>query len=228
MISKETALKMFSDYNEEYTARLIDGRTLKIRKDDYEYLFTADEVNYVGDGSNFLVAQLNDDGWASHGNPTFSESILTLDGSSWLSRSNISLGGSDFQISGKVYESATDMIARRKIFELYTSAELNVSLYSSGAGKNLDLLVKCGGTFDNYNEPAIIGAEYTFALKYRQSTRRMRLYVNGAEVYSFEVASFGEAKSFEQVALGAGISHENANWLGTISEFKIYSGYAEA
>ena len=228
MISKETALKMFSDYNEEYTARLIDGRTLKIRKDDYEYVFEADEVNYVGDGSDFLIAELGDDGWTSHGSPTFGEKILTLDGTSWLSRAGVTLGGADFQISGKVYESAENMIARRKIFELYTSAELNVSLYSSGAGKNLDLLVKCGGTFDNYNEPAIIGEEYTFALKYRQSTRRMRLYVSGLEIYSFEVASFATAKVFEQVALGAGISHENANWLGTIAEFKIYAGYAEA
>ena len=228
MISKETALKMFSDYNEEYTAQLIDGNTLRIRKNDYEYLFTADEVNYVGDGSSFLVAQLGDDGWISQGSPTFSEGILTLDGSSYLTRGNISVGGADFQISGKVYESATDMIARRKIFELYTSDSLNVSLYSSGAGKNLDLLIKCNGAYDYYNEPAILEQEYTFALKYRQSTRRVRLYVNGSEVYSFEVASFDAAKTFNQLALGAGISHENANWLGTISEFKIYSGYAEA
>ena len=228
MISKETALGMLSDFHEEQMSRLIKDGALKIRSGDYEYIFNADETNYVGGGSSFLIVTLADDGWTEQGTPTFDENILTLDGSSYLTRENISLGGADFQISGKVYESATDMIARRKIFELYTSADLNMSLYSSGAGKNLDLLVKCGGAFDNYNEPAILEQEYTFALKYRQSTRRMRLYVNGAEVYSFEVASFDEAKTFNQLALGAGISHENANWLGTISEFKIYSGYAEA
>ena len=216
MINKDAAINMLTFYHE----RLISDSKLKIRIGNYEYIFNADAVNYVGTGEEFLTVSLTDNGWTQYGEELF-------DGASWLESDNITLGGQDFQIVGKVFESSTDMIQRRKIFELYTSDELNMSLYSSGAGKNLDLFVNCGGTLDNYAEPAILETEYSFKLVWRQETTRLILYVNGEDIYSNQLAGFSEPKTFSKMRLGAGIYHENSFWRGTISEFKIYNGFAE-
>ena len=180
----------------------------------------------MGDGTEFLTLTFDDD-WTSHGTAQVVSNSVSLDGSSWLSYGQLELGGSDFQIEARVLESADDMIQRRKIFELYTSAELNISLYSSGAGKNLDLFVNCDGTFDTYNEPAILGREYHFVLKYRAETGQLTLDIDGVQVYSLVVSGLNQRRTFEQVLVGSSAYHENANWLGTIADFKIYDGFAE-
>lgn len=226
MISKQTALNALRNFHAGQMSSMIDGETLKIRLNDYEYIFNADAINYVGDGADFVVANLTDEQWTTHGTPNLADGTLTLDGASWLSRGGISLGGKDFQIVGRVVEDSTDMIVRRKIFELYTSSALNISLYSSGAGKNLDLLTNCGGTFDDYSEPAILDTEYFFALKWLQESSTLSLAIDGEEIYSREVTGFGERRTFEQVILGASVLHENAIWRGTIADFKIYDGFA--
>ena len=223
MIKKSTALKMLEYYN----ATLIRDNKIRIRIGNYEYIFNADAVNYVGDGSEFLIASLGDGGWSAQGSPSFSNGVLTLDGASYLSRTNITLGGQDFQISGTVYENSNDMIARRKIFELYTNDDLNMSLYSSGAGKNLDLFVNCEGTSDNYAEPAILEREYNFNLIWQQADSHLTLYVDGEEIYSNRITGFSTAKTFTTLRLGNGIYHDTAYWLGTISDFKIFSGFTE-
>lgn len=212
------------NYNKKIKAQLISNSALRIRIDNYEYVFTADEINYVGDGAEFLVAGLTDDGWTNHG-ATLSNGVLELDGASYLSRENITLGGRDFQIRGKVFENAADMIQRRKIFELYTNADLNMSLYSSGAGKNLDFFVNCDGTLDNYAEPAILEKEYDFQVVWRQDSMKLVLYVDDIEIYSNRITGFSTPRTFSQLYLGAGIYHSNAYWKGTISAFKIFDGY---
>ena len=227
MISKETALNAFRDYNELSKAKMISGSVLRLQIGDYEYIFNPDEINYVGNGDEFLIANLKGDGWTNHG-VTVSDGVYEFDGASYLERENITLGGRDFQIRGTVYESATDMIQRRKIFELYTSDELNMSLYSSGAGKNLDFFVNCEGTLDNYAEPAILEREYNFQVVWRQETTRLILYVNGNEIYNNRLTGFSTAKTFLQLRLGGSIYHPDAYWKGTISEFKVYDGFLEA
>lgn len=226
MINKAAALNLVTYYRELNLLNSLDGSALKLKIGNYEYVFYADEVNYVGDGSEFIVASLTDDGWTNHG-AQLQADVLTLDGASWLSRGAIALGGRDFQISGLVYESATDMIARRKIFELYQVTDLNISLYSSGAGKNLDLLVNCSGSFDNYSEPAIIGREYSFALKWLQDMSTLKLYVDDEEIYSVTIPGLGQRQTFSQLLLGSSVLHEGAHWKGTISNFTIHDGYCE-
>lgn len=210
-----------------YNEALIDDSKIKIRIGNYEYVFNADAVNYVGDGREFLIVSLGDGGWSQQGSPSFSNGVLTLDGASYLTRGNISLGGQDFQISGTVYESETDMITRRKIFELYMNDDLNMSLYSSGTGRNLDLFVNCEGTSDNYAEPAILEREYNFKLVWQQADSHLTLYVDGEEIYSNRINGFSTVKTFTELRLGNGIYHDTAYWLGTISDFKIYSGFTE-
>ena len=226
MISKETFLKALENYRSVCADQLISDSNLRIRQGNFEYIFRADNVVYLGDGTEFLTLTFDDD-WTSHGTAQVVSNSVSLDGSSWLSYGQLELGGSDFQIEARVLESADDMIQRRKIFELYTSAELNISLYSSGAGKNLDLFVNCDGTFDTYNEPAILGREYHFVLKYRAETGQLTLDIDGVQVYSLVVSGLNQRRTFEQVLVGSSAYHENANWLGTISDFKIYDGFAE-
>ena len=225
MISAQEALNSFREFREASLANCIWENGLRIKRGNYEYVFNADEKNYIGNGSEFIVASFTDD-WTQVGNPTMFDETLALDGASWLERGQIELGGRDFQIVGLALEEAEDMTIRRKIFELYTSAELNISLYSSGAGKNLDLLVNCGGTFDNYNCPAILEREFTFALLWRQETSTLVLKIDGEEIYSFNVTGLTERKTFERVLVGGSVLHTNATWKGAISEFKIYDGYA--
>lgn len=213
MISKETALDALKNYHEISLGALIDDGALKIRSGNYEYKFDASEVKYVGTGEEFLAYHYD---------------FLNCDGVIWITGGSVTLGGKDFQISGKAYEDADDMTARRKIFELYTSNELNISLYSSGAGKNLDLFINCGGVYDNYNEPAILEREYEFALKWRQAEKTLTLTIDGEEIYSIGVEGLSEPQTFEQLLIGGSVYHTNATWRGTISEFKIYDGYAEA
>lgn len=227
MANKKAVLNALRYFSQLLKIDLISGSKLRIRLNNYEYIFNPDEINYIGDGSEFLVAGLADNGWTNHG-ATFSNGVLELDGTSYLSRENITLGGRDFQIRGTVYESATDMIQRRKIFELYTSDALNMSLYSSGAGKCLDFFTNCEGTLDNYAEPAILEQEYSFQIVWRQETTRLILYVNGNEIYNNKLAGFSTAKTFSQLRLGAGIYHPDAFWKGTISAFAIYDGFLEA
>ena len=227
MIGKETALNALRNFGTQHMASMIDGDALKVRLGDYEYVFSEDKVNYIGDGADYVTVSLGDGQWTAHGNPTLENCTLTLDGASWLSRGAVELGGKDFQIIGRVVESADDMIVRRKIFELYTSAALNISLYSSGAGKNLDLLVHCGEVYDNYFEPAILEREYTFALKWRQETSTLSLTVDGEEIYSLIVPAFAERKIFERVLVGGSVLHSNAAWKGTIAEFKIFDGWSD-
>lgn len=227
MISKKELLNALRYYIGLSKLDLISDSTLRIRLKNYEYVFSPDEINYVGDGSEFLVANLTDDGWTNHG-ATFSNGVLELDGASYLSRENITLGGRDFQIRGTVFESAADMIQRRKIFELYTSDDLNMSLYSSGAGKNLDFFVNCEGTLDNYAEPAILEQEYNFTIVWRQETTRLVLYIGDEEIYSNKLSGFSTPKTFSQLYLGAGIYHQNSFWKGTISAFKIFDGFLTA
>ena len=226
MIGKQTALDALRHFHTAQISSMIDGDALKLRLGDYEYIFTADAVNYVGDGAGYVVVSLGDAQWTAHGNPTLEGCTLTLDGASWLSRGAVELGGKDFQIIGRVVESADDMIVRRKIFELYTSAALNISLYSSGAGKNLDLLTNVGGAFDDYTEPAILEREYNFALKWIQSTAILSLAIDGEEIYSRTVTGFNERRTFEQVLVGGSVLHDGATWKGTIADFKIYDGFA--
>lgn len=226
MINKAAALNLISYYRELNLLKSLDGTALKLRIGNYEYVFEADEVNYVGDGSEFIVASFMGGGWTNHG-AQLQDNVLTLDGASWLSRGALALGGRDFQICGLVYESATDMIARRKIFELYQSADLNISLYSSGAGKNLDLLVNCSGSFDNYTEPATLEKEYSFALKWLQPLGTLKLYVDDEEIYSLTVPGLTQRQTFSQLLLGSSVLHAGAYWLGTIKDFKIYDGYCE-
>ena len=225
MISAQEALNSFREFRDAGLANCIWENGLRIRRGNKEYVFNADEINYVGDGAEFIVASLTDD-WTHVGNPAILDETLALDGASYLERGQIELGGRDFQIVGLALEEAEDMIIRRKIFELYTSPELNISLYSSGAGKNLDLLVNCGGTFDNYNCPAILEREYSFALLWRQETNTLSLTVDGEEIYSVTVPALTERKTFERVLVGGSVLHTNATWKGAISEFKIYDGYA--
>lgn len=227
MINKDTALHALRDFHEIIKAQLISGSTLRIQLGSYEYVFTADEINYIGDGNEFLVASLTDGGWTNHG-VTVSDGVYEFDGASYLSRENITLGGRDFQIRGTVYESATNMIQRRKIFELYTSDELNMSLYSSGAGKNLDFFVQCDGTLDNYAEPAILEREYSFQVVWRQETTRLILYVNGDEIYNNRLTGFSTAKTFSQLRVGGSVYHPDAFWKGTMTAFKIFDGFLEA
>ena len=226
MISAQEALNSFREFRDASLANCIWENGLRIRRGNLEYVFNADKINYIGDGAEFIVASLTDD-WTKVGNPAILDETLALDGASWLERGSIELGGRDFQIVGLALEEAEDMIIRRKIFELYTSAELNISLYSSGAGKNLDLLVNCGDVYDNYNYPAILEREYSFALKWRQETSTLVLKINGEEIYSMTVPALTERKTFERVLIGASVLHANANWKGAISGFKIYDGYAE-
>lgn len=226
MINKAAALNLMTYYRELNLLNSLDGTAQKLRIGNYEYVFYADEVNYVGDGSEFIVASLTDDGWTNHGTQ-LQDNVLTLDGASWLSRGTLALGGRDFQISGTVFESATDMLARRKIFELYTSPELNISLYSSGAGKNLDLLVNCSGSFDNYTEPAILEQEYSFALKWLQDMGTLKLFIDGEEIYSLTVPGLATRQTFSQLLLGSSVLHTGANWLGRIGNFTVYDGYCE-
>ena len=226
MINKAAALNLITYYRHVTLTNSLDGTALKLRIGNYEYVFEADEVNYVGDGSEFIVASLTDDGWTKHG-AQLQDNVLTLDGASWLSRGTIALGGRDFQISGRGYESATDMIARRKIFELFASTDLNISLYSSGAGKNLDLLVNCSGSFDNYPEPATLEKEYSFALKWFQDMGTLKLFIDEEEVYSLTVPGLETRQTFNQLLLGSSVLHAGAYWLGTIKDFKIYDGYCE-
>ena len=225
MISAQEALNSFREFRDAGLANCIWENGLRIKRGNYEYVFNADEINYIGNGSEFVVASFTDD-WTQFGNPAMFDETLALDGASWLERGQIELGGRDFQIVGLALEEAEDMTIRRKIFELYTSAELNISLYSSGAGKNLDLLVNCGGTFDNYNCPAILEREFTFALLWRQETSTLVLKINGEEIYSLKVAGLTERQTFEHVLIGGSMLHANATWNGTISNLKIYDGYA--
>lgn len=229
MISKEVALSMLLNYHELTLERMITGSQVRLRLGNYEYIINADEVKYVGDGSEFVTVALGDNDWTSYGQPTIAGGVLALDGASWLGKGTVELGGKDFQISGRVFESEADMTQRRKIFELYTSAELNMSLYSSGAGKNLDLFANCGGgTIDAYSEPAILEREYSFALKWRQATGVLTLYIDGGQIYSNVIAGFATRQTFNQILLGGSAYHENAAWKGTIVDFRIYDGYAEA
>lgn len=225
-VSKQEFLKAMG-YAIDNGGFTIEDSKLKIRQDNYEYVFNADSVNYKGTGEEFIAVSLADSTWTAHGTPLIVNGSVTLDGSSWLERGAVELGGSDFQISGRVLESAEDMPARRKIFELYTSSDLNISLYSSGAGKNLDLLVNCGGAYDNFSEPATLEREYTFALKYKQNTGNLTLYVGGELIYQFEVSGLTERQTFNQLILGASVLHDNAAWKGTIADFLIYDGYCE-
>ena len=226
MIGKETALNALRNFGTEHMASMIDGDALKVRLGDYEYVFSADKVNYIGDGADYVTVSLGDGKWTAHGNPTLENCTLTLDGASLLSRGAVELGGKDFQIIGRVIESADDMIVRRKIFELYTSAALNISLYSSGAGKNLDLLTNVGGTFDDYTEPAILEREYSFVLKWLQATANLSLTIDGTEIYSRTVEGFNERRTFEQCLVGGSVLHDGATWKGTVANFKIYDGFA--
>lgn len=226
LISKQEFLKAMG-YAIDNGGLVIEDSKLKIRQDNYEYVFNADAINYKGTGEEFIAVSLADSTWTAHGTPMIVNGSVTLDGSSWLERGVVELGGNDFQISGRVFESATDMTIRRKIFELYTSADLNISLYSSGAGKNLDLLVNCGGSFDSFSEPATLEQEYTFALKYKQNTGNLTLYVGGELIYQFEVSGLAERQTFNQLILGASVLHDNAAWKGTIADFVVYDGYCE-
>ena len=226
MISKDTALDALREFRSASMANLIWENGLRIRHRNFEYVFNADEINYVGDGAEFVVVSLKDE-WTAAGTPQLSDGVLTLDGASYFERGAVELGGRDFQITGRAFEDPNDMAVRRKIFELYTSGDLNVSLYSSGAGKNLDLLVHCGGVYDNYFEPAILEREYTFALKWRQETSTLSLTVDGEEIYSLIVPAFTERKIFERVILGGSVLHSNAAWKGTIAEFKIFDGWSD-
>ena len=227
MISRDTLLKALDFYKELSGEQLIVDSSLKIKQGSFEYIFRADEVNYIGEGAEFLLLELATlEDFTTHGTPTLENKILTLDGSSWLSYGAVTLGGKDFQISGRVFESADDMIARRKIFELYTSSDLNLSLYSSGAGKNLDLYGNIGGEFDIYSEPATLEREYNFALKWRQSSQVLSLEIDGEEIYSRTVSGLSEAKVFSKLLIGNGEYHQNSTWKGTISDFKIYDGFA--
>lgn len=227
MTGIEMIKNALNSYIEKLKAQLISNSALRIKINNYEYVFNADEINYVGDGAEFLVAGLTDGGWTNHG-ATLSNGVLEIDGASYLSRENITLGGRDFQIRGKVFESASDMIQRRKIFELYTNDDLNMSLYSSGAGKNLDFFVNCDGTLDNYAEPAILEKEYEFTIVWRQDSMKLVLYVDDIEIYSNRITGFSTQRTFSQLYLGAGIYHSNSFWKGTISAFKIFDGYSEA
>ncbi len=226
MISKDTALDALRLFHDTSLANSIWEGGLRIRRGNFEYVFNADEINYVGDGAEFMVASFKDE-WTAAGTPQLSDGVLALDGVSWLERGAVELGGRDFQITGRAFEDPNDMAVRRKIFELYTSGDLNVSLYSSGAGKNLDLLVHCGGVYDNYFEPAILEREYTFALKWRQETSTLSLTVDGEEIYSLIVPAFAERKIFERVLVGGSVLHSNAAWKGTIAEFKIFDGWSD-
>ena len=226
MISKDTALDALREFREASLANSIWEGGLRIRRGNFEYVFNADEINYVGDGAEFVVASFKDE-WTAAGTPQLSDGVLTLDGASYLERGAVELGGRDFQITGRAFEDPNDMAVRRKIFELYTSGDLNVSLYSSGAGKNLDLLVHCGEVYDNYFEPAILEREYTFALKWRQETSTLVLKIDGEEIYSLIVPAFTERKIFERVILGGSVLHSNAAWKGTIAEFKIFDGWSD-
>lgn len=226
LVSKEEFLKAMG-YVIDNGGLVIEDSKLKIQQGDYEYVFNADSVNYKGTGEEFITVSLADSTWTAHGSPAIVNSSVTLDGSSWLERGAVELGGKDFQISGRVFESATDMPARRKIFELYTANDLNISLYSSGAGKNLDLLVNCSGSFDNFSEPATLEQEYTFALKYKQDTGNLMLYVGGELIYQLEVSGLTERQTFNQLILGASVLHDNAAWKGTIANFVVYDGYCE-
>ena len=227
MISKENALEAFREFKDASLANCIWENGLRIKRGNYEYVFNADEINYIGNGDEFLVATFADE-WTSYGSPQLSNGVLTLDGSSYLTRGAVELGGRDFQISGRAFESAEDMAVRRKIFELYTSDDLNFSLYSSGAGKNLDLLIFNEGTYDIYNFPAILEREFTFVLLWRQETSMLELKIDGEEIYSLNVPGFTARKNFEQVLIGGSTKHSGATWKGTISDFKIYDGYCEA
>lgn len=229
MISKEELIKTLGFYRDNDVNDLtIEDNKLKLYKGNYEYVFNADAINYKGSGEEFVIISLADSGWTAAGNPVVVNGTATLDGESYLTRNAVKLGGKDFQIVGTVYEDPQGMIARRKIFELYTGQDLNLSLYSSGAGKNLDLLINCGGTFDNYTEPAKLEREFTFLLTWKQSTQTLKLKVDEQTIYTVTGAAFNMAKTFEQVLIGGSVLHEGANWKGTIANFKIYDGYAES
>lgn len=51
MINKAAALNLISYYHQVTLTNSLDGSALKLRIGNYEYVFEADEVNYVGDGS---------------------------------------------------------------------------------------------------------------------------------------------------------------------------------
>lgn len=228
LISKDELLKTLGYYRDNNISDLtIDDNKLKLRQGNFEYVFNPDAINYTGSGEEFVTVSLADSGWTAQGIPTVVNGAATLDGSSYLTYGELALGGQDFQISGQVLESADDMIARRKIFELYASQDLNLSLYSSGAGKNLDMLVNVGGMFDNYNEPAILEREYHFVLKWKQDTGTLTLHIDGNLIYTVAGAGFTERKTFSQLILGSSTLHANANWKGTIADFKVYDGFAE-
>lgn len=225
MISRNTLLDALKNYNELNAAAILSDGILRLQRGNFEYVFSPDAINYLGDGSEFLALSFADE-WTAHGDAQLTDGTLILDGASWLSRGSLTLGGQDFQIEGRAFESADDMLARRKIFELYTSADLNISLYSSGAGKNLDLLVNAGGTIDLYSEPAILEREYQFKLKFANST--LTLAIDGTQIYSAQVTGLNERRTFEQVLIGASVLHSGAAWRGSISDFKIFDGFAEA
>lgn len=203
-----------------FFVELADGvPILKFRSGDYEFSQPFQLSAFTGETENFVTVDMSDDDWTLHGAELF-------DGSSYLERGAIELGGQDFTIDGTAFESATDMFVRRKIFELYTSGALNLSLYSSGAGKNLDLLVNCGGEFDNFAKPAILEREFRFTLVWRQVEKILRLFVNNEKIYTVEGCGFGVRRTFDKTRLGAGILHADSFWRGTITSFKIYDGLA--
>ena len=226
MISKDTALGALREFREAGLANCIWENGLRIKRGNFEYIFNADEIKYVGDGGEFLVASLAGE-WTAVGTPQISDGVLTLDGTSYFEREALELGGRDFQIVGRAVADPDGITFRRKIFELYTSSELNVSLYISGAGKNLDLLINCGGGYDNYAEPAILDREFSFKLSWRQETNMLSLAVDGETVYSLGVPTLTERQTFERVLLGGSVLHSGAAWKGTITEFKIFDGWSE-
>lgn len=225
MISKDTALGALREFREAGLANSIWDGGLRIRRGNYEYIFIADEIKYVGDGAEFVVVALTDE-WTAGSERVQPTGEVLFDGTGYFERAILELGGRDFQIVGKATADPEGMTFRRKIFELYTSSDLNISLYTSGAGKNLDLLVNCGGMFDNYSEPAILGREFDFALKWRQETSTLTLTVDGEEIYLLTVPGFAERQTFDRVILGGSALHEGALWKGSIAEFKIYDGWS--
>lgn len=212
--------KFLSTVDGYFFVDVVDGAPiLKVRIGDYEFTQPFQLTTFTGETANFVAVDMSDDGWTLHGAELF-------DGESYLERGAIELGGQDFTIDGTAFESAENMFVRRKIFELYTSGALNLSLYSSGAGKNLDLLVNCGGEFDNFSKPAILEREFRFSLVWRQVDKILRLFVDGEKIYTIEGCGFDVRRTFEQARLGAGILHADSFWRGTITSFKIYDGLA--
>lgn len=212
--------KILSTVDGYFFVDVADGvPILKVRLGDYEFSQPFQLSTFTGETENFVTVDMSGDGWTLHGAELF-------DGETFLERGSIELGGQDFTIDGTAFESAENMFVRRKIFELYTSGALNLSLYSSGAGKNLDLLVNCDGEFDNFAKPAILEREFKFTLVWRQVEQILRLFIDGKKIYTVEGCGFGVRRTFDKLRLGAGILHADSFWRGTISSFKIYDGLA--